>query len=93
MERERTTTVIRIRPDIMARAKRLAKFNNMSLNAYIENLLDRDTTPVFPKLPKDFKVSDEILSLNYNISSPTREEIESDPRLYHILGYEIENIH
>ena len=92
MERERTATVIRIRPDIMARAKRQAKMNNLSLNAYIENLMDRDTTPVIPNLPKDFKVSEEILNLNCNIPTPSREEIEADPKLARIFRYEIESL-
>ena len=92
MERERTSTVIRIRSDIMFRAKRRAKMNGQSLNAYIESLMDRDTTPVIPKLPKDFKVSDEILAMNCHVPMPTREEIESDPRLARIFRHEIESV-
>ena len=92
METERVSTIIRLRPGIMAQAKRRVKQKNLSFNAYVENILDRASRVEWPVLPPDFKVSEEIL--NFQIKDwkePTKEELEADPRLAHIweeLSYE-----
>lgn len=39
----------------------------------------------FPKLPPDFKVSDEILRLaGFTIAEPTPEMLENDPKLAYL---------
>ena len=92
METARISTIIRLRPGIMAQAKRRAKQKNLSFNAYVENILDRESRVEWPVLPPDFKVSEEIL--NFQIKDwkeATKEELEADPRLAHIweeLSYE-----
>ena len=92
METARISTIIRLRPGIMAQAKRRAKQKNLSFNAYVEEVLDRASRVEWPVLPPDFKVSEEIL--NFQIKDwkeATKEELEADPRLAHIweeLSYE-----
>ena len=89
METSRVSAIIRLKPDNMAWAKQQAKRAGKSFNAYIEQLIERER-PALPKLPKDYKISPEIEALSIGKwVEPTREELEADPRLASILGYEI----
>lgn len=89
METVRESALIRLRPDLMARAKRQAKQEHLSFNAFVEKTLEKVVEPEWPVLPPDFKVSDEILSFQIKgWVEPTKEELEVDPRLAHILGYD-----
>lgn len=81
---ERVQTILRLRPDVMARVKRAAKREKRSVNSFIEDTLDRATGLEFPKLPPDFKVSDEILGLGFTIAEPTPEMLENDPKLAYL---------
>ena len=74
----REQTVIRFRKDILNRARFKAKQNNMSLNAYLEEVVAEAVKPAIPKLPKDFKIG--------IIPAPTKEQLEADDRLAYILG-------
>ena len=89
METSRVSAIIRLKPDNMAWAKQQAKRAGKSFNAYIEQLIERER-PALPKLPKDYKISEEIEALTCikQWREPTREELEADPRLAKILGYE-----
>ena len=82
-------TAFRIPEDLFARIKREAKRRGTSVNAYVVDILDKETEIEWPKLPKDYKVSQEILNLQCvkNWKEPSREELEEDPRLAAILGY------
>ena len=85
METVRESALIRLRPELMARAKRQAKAQHISFNAFVEKTLERAVEPEWPVLPPDFKVSEEILSFKIeNWKEPTKEELEADPRLAHI---------
>ena len=89
METVRESALIRLRPELMARAKRQAKAAHLSFNAYVEKTLERALEPEWPVLPPDYKVSEEIL--NFAIldwKEPSKEELDADPRLAHILGYD-----
>lgn len=64
MERQRAT--LRLRPSVMSQAKREAKKGHQSFNGYVESLIlqaiasgetEHKRELVFPKLPKDYKVS------------------------------------
>lgn len=90
----RVQTVIRLRPEVFARLKFKAKQENLSLNAYVEKTLEEQTKPVLPKLPKDFEIDPVIASFSGMLREPTREEIESDPKLARIWRkhYETESI-
>lgn len=83
----RVQTVIRLKPEVMERVKYRAKSKNMSVNAFMEEVLEQYTmTPPIPKLPKDFKISPEIKALSGFIPAPTKEMLESDDRLAYIMG-------
>lgn len=82
----REQTVIRFRKDILNRARFKAKQNNMSLNAYLEEVVAEAVKPVIPKLPKDFKISPAVEALSGIIPAPTKEQLEADDRLAYILG-------
>lgn len=88
MGNARIQTAFRLPQDLLARVKREAKRKNLSVNAYVEDVLDRETRIEWPKLPKDFKVSQEILDLRIvpDWTPPTPEELEQDPKLAAILG-------
>lgn len=89
METARVSSLIRLQPGLMERAKRRAKQENLSFNAYIERLLEQDSRLEWPTLPADFKVSEEILGFQIDgWKEPSKEELEADPKLSHILGYE-----
>ena len=79
-------TTIRLSPELMERVKRHAKREHRSFNSFVENVLDRATEPVFPKLGPDFKVSDEILSLRAtSFKRPPQEVIDADPKLSYLV--------
>lgn len=89
METARVSSLIRLQPGLMEKAKRRAKQENLSFNAYIERLLEQDSRLEWPTLPADFKVSEEILGFQIDgWKEPSKEELEADPKLAHILGYE-----
>lgn len=80
-------TAIRLSPELMERVKRHAKREHRSFNSFVENVLDRATEPVFPKLGPDFKVSDEIRSFQGSVKfkRPSQKEIDADPKLAYLV--------
>lgn len=83
----REATIIRLKPQVMARVKYRAKSQGLSVNAYIEQTLAEATNCVpIPKLPPDFQISPEIKSFAGVIPQFTQEQLEEDPRLAYILG-------
>lgn len=84
----RVQTVLRLDKFLFERAKMIAGRRGMSFNTYVEKLIEKDAGLVFPKLPKDFKVSEEILNLVPKESSfvrPTQEELDNDPKLAYLM--------
>jgi len=82
----REQTVIRFRKDILNRARYKAKQQNMSLNAYLEEVVAEAVKPRIPKLPKDFQIDPVIHALSGIIPAPTPEELAADDRLAYIVG-------
>jgi len=84
----RIQTAFRLREDVLSGVKREAKRRGMSVNAYVEQTLERETRIEWPKLPKNFTASQEILDLQiiHDWVDPTPEELEEDPRMASILG-------
>ena len=80
----RTQALIRLPSELLLKAKYMAKQNNMSFNAFVEQALEMSVNPVIPKLPKDFKISHTVEALSGIIPAPTKEELESDDRLAYI---------
>ena len=80
-------TTIRLSPELMERVKRHAKREHRSFNSFVENVLDRATEPIFPKLGPDFKVSDEIRSFQGSVKfkRPSQKEIDADPKLAYLV--------
>ena len=82
----RIQTAFRFPPELLEKMKRMAKRNGQSLNAYAETIFERETRLEWPVLPKDLKVSDEILQMNGCIKwgKPTKEELAADPKLAYL---------
>lgn len=82
----RVQTAFRLRASVLARSKREAERRGLSLNAYVDELLDRETRVEWPRLPKDYKVSQEILNLKCvdKLVEPTPEEFAEDPKLEYL---------
>ena len=84
---ERVQTVIRLRPEVMERVKYRAKGRNISVNAFMEEVMDEATRiPPIPKLPKNYKIDPLVKSLAGFLPMPPQEVIDSDPRLAYILS-------
>ena len=89
----RIQTAFRLRPELLERIKYHAAREKKSVNSYVEEILERETRPVIPKFPPNFEVSEEIKAMNQCLQLPSKEEIEADPKLAHILAYETESIY
>ncbi len=87
----RVQTAFRFRPSLIAKLKREAEKQHVSLNSYVESILEKHVELEWPRIPADFKVSDIVLSMNGSIPMPSKEELEDDPRMAHILGYAYED--
>ena len=84
---ERVSTVIRLRPELMERVKRHARRYNKSFNSFVEQVLDRETGLVFPKLPPGYGVSKEIMEMGGCCSgAPDAEALANDPKLAYLWG-------
>lgn len=86
METASIQTAFRFPPELVARIKREAKRNKKSVNAYVTEILDRETRLEWPKLPKDYKVSQSILDLRMpgHFIPPTEAQLTSDPKLRYL---------
>lgn len=82
----RIQTVIRFREDILNRARFKAKQKNMSLNAYLEEVVTQAVKPRIPKLPKDFKIDRDIARFSGLMPTPTQEQLAADDRLAYIYN-------
>ena len=78
-----TQTAFRLPADLLGRLKRNAKRQNLSLNAYVTGILERETTLQFPKLtPEDASGEQPMFCCT---GMPSRERIDADPKLAHLL--------
>lgn len=85
METARIQTVLRLQPEVMARAKRKARKMKCSFNSYIEQLLDKDTLVEFPRIPEDFPISEEVCALHcLRLDEPSPEQLAQDPKLAYL---------
>lgn len=75
-------TVLRISPELMAHVKFKARQVDVSVNAYIEEVLKEAVMPQVPKLPKGFEIDPVIKSLSGIIptKTPARKELDGDPK-------------
>lgn len=79
-------TVLRISPELMAKVKYKARQVDVSVNAYIEDVLREAVMPRIPKLPKDFEIDPVIKSFSGIIPmrTPTQEELDEDPKFAYL---------
>lgn len=80
----RSQTAFRLGADLLERLKYKAKRQNMSLNAYVEQVLEEAVKTKIPKLPKDFKVDPVIASFGGKLKEPAPDELEADPKLAYL---------
>ena len=81
----RIQTAFRLRPELLSRLKHQAEKQNKSVNAYVEDILSRETRLGWPKLPKDYTASPEdLFSVKGQIPSPTEEMLKIDPKLAYL---------
>lgn len=87
METTRIQTGLRFRPALIEKLKIKAKRSNKSFNRYVEDLLEKDVADEFPHLNREDFIKDNVfLSFGKLIPEFTKEQIEADPKLAHILG-------
>ena len=78
-----TQTAFRLPADLLGRLKRNAKRQNLSLNAYVTGILERETALQFPKLaPEDTAGEPRLFCCK---GMPSRDVIDADPKLAHLL--------
>ena len=92
MQTERIQTAFRFTPELLTRIRHSARKVGLSVNRYVEQVLERSTELVFPKLPEDFEIPLDLLQSAGCIPAPSEEEMKNDPRLAHILCYD-QSIH
>lgn len=90
---QRIQTAFRLKSSVLSGAKRRATIMGMSLNAYVEKLLENDSMPELPKISrKELFMDMHDYSCTDNWKEPTVEELKADPRLAAILGYKYEDL-
>lgn len=81
----RIQTAFRIKPELISRLKREAHSKGISMNALVEEILDRVTRVEWPALPKGYTASaDDLFETKGHIPSPTEEMLKLNPKLSHI---------
>jgi hypothetical protein len=89
--RSKSTDSIQVQAVPDCKAQKKAEKEHESLNSYVESILEKHVELEWPQITADFKVSDLLLSMNSSIPMPSKEELEEDPRMAHILGYVYED--
>ena len=79
-------TVLRISPELMKRVKYKARQVDVSVNAYIEEVLKEAVMPQIPKLPKGFEIDPVIKSFSGIIPmrTPSQKELDEDPKFAYL---------
>ena len=87
METPRIQTGLRFRQALIDKVKSKAKHSNKSFNRYVEELLEKDVADELPALRRE----DFLTGRTFHVKGSkkpliTREQIDNDPKLAHILG-------
>lgn len=91
MKSKKVQTGLRLPLLLINQLKAKAKQEGKSFNAYVEEVLERDVELVFPKLRReDYPPDEELMAMGLPMPEFTKEDLENDPRLAHILGWEEE---
>lgn len=83
----RVQTAFRLPPDLIARVKYHARRENLSVNSYVERVLEKATALVFPTMPPELKPDDELLAFagKIHLKPFTKEQLDADPRLAYLV--------
>ena len=79
-------TGIRLPENLIMVLKKKARSRGVSFNRYVEYVLNKDAEKTLPYIDPNDKIGPELLSMAGTIPMPSREEIDSDPRLKAALG-------
>ena len=82
----RVQTAFRLPESLTGRVKRQAAKEGISVNSFVERTLDKATELKWPVIPKDYKLKENLSETQCCLGMPSKEEIEADPRMAHILG-------
>lgn len=86
-QERRTQTAFRLDPELLQRAKRKARQQNISLNRLVEQAIENYVgTFEFPKVKIPDEPAQWVLNLSKGVRPFTKEEIEEDDRLAYILS-------
>ena len=79
-------TGIRLPENLIIQLKKKAKSRGVSFNAYVQHVLMEDVNGVVPYIDPDDEISPSLLSMAGTLDEPSREDIESAPRLLEAFG-------
>lgn len=79
-------TGIRLPENLIIRLKKKAKSRGVSFNAYVQHVLTKDVDNDIPYIDPDGEIDASLLSMAGTVIMPSREELESDPRLAAAFG-------
>ena len=82
----RVQTAFRLPESLISRLKRKAAKEGISVNSFVERTLDKATELDWPAIPKGYILEDNLSETQCCLGMPSKEEIEADPRMAHILG-------
>lgn len=79
-------TGIRLPENLILQLKKKAKSHGISFNAYVQRVLTEDVNSDIPYIDPSDEINPALLSMAGTLIVPSREEIESDPRLAAAFG-------
>ena len=79
-------TGLRLPENLIIQLKKKARSRGISFNAYVQHVLTKDVNNDIPYIDMNDEISPSLLSMAGTISVPSREELESDPRLASAFG-------
>ena len=79
-------TGIRLPEDLIIQLKKKAKSHGVSFNAYVQHVLTEDVNSDIPYIDPNDEIDPSLLSMAGTLTVPSREELESDPRLAAAFG-------
>ncbi len=79
-------TGLRLPENLIIQLKKKARNHGISFNAYVKYVLTKDVNNDIPYIDMNDEISPSLLSMAGTISVPSREELESDPRLASAFG-------
>lgn len=81
---KKVTTVIRVDPELLEKIKYSAKKEHLSVNSFVERVMEIATKPNIPHLPKNFILDTLDLIPKVRLRKVTQEELDADPKLAYL---------